>query len=487
MRIEEDFLGKKEIADDHLFGIHALRARENFDNSTLFPVDWYQAIGLVKLACYKTYEKFCNTAIKKGLSAPEGHQWMPDATIEALKKAAGEVSQGKHFEHFIVPAVQGGAGTSINMNINEIIANRALILIGHKPGDYHLIDPLDHANIYQSTNDVIPTALHIVLIDLASSLEKAINEVRNAMESLEKSFGNLLRQAYTQMQQAVPSTYGYLLGSYNDALSRDWWRTSRIRERLKRINIGGGATGTGMGIPRYFIQQVPKELREITGMPLTSAENPADATMNHDDLVEAHGILKALAVNLEKIASDLRLLSSDLYIHQSVRIPQRQMGSSIMPGKVNPVISEYMISVSHKVYANDQLISSLASQGCLDLNAYLPIIGCAFIESFRLLSSGCYSLANSMLRQLTIHPGKEQSEIFKNPAITTALVPFIGHKKSQMLAQHMKEEGIDIFESNQQLNILSTEKIQQILNPASLTARGFSLKDLNSDTWNQVQ
>jgi len=479
MRVEEDFLGQKEIEEEYLFGIHSLRARENFDNSTLFPVEWYRAIGQVKLAYYKTYRKFRDTAKEKGLPPPGGHNWLTDKIIDALENAAVEVSEGKHFSHFIVPALQGGAGTSINMNVNEIIANVALLKTGHKPGNYHYIDPLDHANIYQSTNDVIPTALHIALIQSTDRLETAINATRSAMESLEQTYRNEIRQAYTQMQKAVPSTYGNLFAGYNDALSRDWWRTTRIKERLKEVNIGGGAAGTGMGIPRFFILQVPKELRKITGLPLAQSENMTDATMNHDTLVESHAILKALAVNLEKISADVRLLAADLFVHPSVKIPQRQMGSSMMPGKVNPVIPEFLISISHKVYANDQMISALAASGCLDLNAYLPSIGLAFIESFNLLCSGCKSMAENLLKGMTVSTKNEQDDLFKNPSITTALVPYIGHEKAALLARNMKESNTTVFESNAKLAILPEEKIQRILQPSALTAKGFSLKDID--------
>jgi aspartate ammonia-lyase len=299
------------------------------------------------------------------------------------------------------------------------------------------------------------------------------------MESLEQTYRNEIRQAYTQMQKAVPSTYGNLFAGYNDALSRDWWRTTRIKERLKEVNIGGGAAGTGMGIPRFFILQVPKELRKITGLPLAQSENMTDATMNHDTLVESHAILKALAVNLEKISADVRLLAADLFVHPSVKIPQKQMGSSMMPGKVNPVIPEFQISISHKVYANDQMIANLAARGCLDLNAYLPSIGLALLESFNLLCSGCKSMAENLLKGMTVSTKNEQDDLFKNPSITTALVPYIGHEKAALLARNMKESNTTVFESNAKLAILPEEKIQRILQPSALTAKGFSLKDID--------
>ncbi|WP_462317932.1 lyase family protein [Marinilabilia sp.] len=478
MRTEKDFLGEVKIPEDKLYGVHSVRAQSNFPLKTPFPIEWYSAIGLVKKACYRTYRNFRNTAIEKQLNGPKGHQWMTDELIGSLEAAADELGAGNFFEHFIVPGIQGGAGTSINMNINEIIANIALKKMGRKAGDYQSIDPLDHANIFQSTNDVVPTALHLALMQLSHKLEIAINKLRSSMEELETTYRNQLRQGYTQMQKAVPSSYGHLFSSYSDALSRDWWRVSRIRERLKEVNIGGGAAGTGMGIPRFFILNVIAELRNLTNLPLAHSENLTDATMNQDSLVEVHAILKAHAVNLEKIANDLRLLGSDISRHQTVKLPQKQMGSSIMPGKVNPVIAEYAVSISHKVYANDQLISSLAAQGCLDLNAYLPSIGVALTESFNLLESACSSLQNNMLTGLIVEAGKEETELYQSASVTTALVPYIGHNMAEKLALRMKSTGKTIFEVNEDLKILSTEDLREILKPSSLVSKGFSLNDL---------
>ena len=262
-----------------------------------------------------------------------------------------------YYEHFIVPAIQGGAGTSINMNVNEIISNVALIKSGAKAGEYSQIDPFEHANIYQSTNDVVPTALKVAGIQLLEKLEQAINSSRFEIEKVESAHKNILRQGYTQMQAAVPSTYDKLFSTYNNALSRDWWRVSKCFERIKEVNLGGGAIGTGLSIPRYFIMHVVTELQHLTGLPITRSENMSDTTANLDSFVEVHAILKAHAVNLEKMTNDLRLLSSDLFAHPEIKIPQRQVGSSIMPGKINPVIPEYIISIAHKVYANDLMIS----------------------------------------------------------------------------------------------------------------------------------
>ena len=476
-RTEKDSLGKKEIPSDALYGIHALRAKENFPGNTLFPVEWYKAVGITKLACYNTYRKFRNAAIEKlGQKLPFKN--INDETVDALIEAAGEVAEGKYYDQFIVPAVQGGAGTSINMNINEIIANSALLATGNKCGEYTLIDPTEHANIYQSTNDVIPTALVVAVMKLLQSLEEQINHVRQKAEELETKNRENLRPGYTQMQAAVPTSFGILFSTYNEALSRDWWRVSKCSERIKQVNLGGGAIGTGLSIPRFFIMDVVPELRNITGLPVSHSENLSDATSNLDKWVEIHATLKAHAVNLEKMSSDLRLLASDLAGEKLICLPDRQVGSSIMPGKINPVIPEFVISAAHKIYSNDVLVSSLCGQGTLELNAYLPVIGFAVIESINLLISCNITLLQNLLSGLTINKVSGYKELINSISVTTALSPHIGYHKAGELALLMKEKEIDIFEANDILKILPESKLKAILQPGNLLKLGFSLDDL---------
>ena len=401
-RIEKDTIGEKQIPEEALYGIHALRAKENFPGNTPFPVEWYRAVGVTKQACYLTYRKFRDAATGRSGQIPH-LSLITDEILEPLIDAACEVSEGLHFDHFIVPAIQGGAGTSINMNINEIITNLALLKSGRKPGDYNFIDPLTHANIYQSTNDVIPTALTIAVMKLLHKLEESVNILRQKAEKLEKANREKLRPGYTQMQEAVPSSFGLLFSTYNEAFSRDWWRVSKCSERIKQVNLGGGAIGTGLSLPRFFIMEVVPELRKLTEVPVAHSENLSDATSNLDKWVEIHATLKAHAVNLEKISSDLRLLASDVSGYRSVSLPERQIGSSIMPGKINPVIPEFVISASHKIYSNDVLISSLCSQGTLELNPYLPVIGYAIIESINLLISCDSSMLFNLLEGLSVN------------------------------------------------------------------------------------
>jgi aspartate ammonia-lyase len=476
-RTEKDSLGERQIPVDALYGIHAVRAKENFPDNHPFPVEWYKAAGITKSACYRTYKKFRDAAVSKlGNNLP--FKIIDDNILDALINASSEVAEGKHFDQFIVPAVQGGAGTSINMNINEIIANIALLKTGRKCGEYSIIDPTEHANIYQSTNDVIPTALTVGVMKLLSDLEEAINNLRQKIEDYEKNNREKLRPGYTQMQEAVPSSFGILFSTYNEALSRDWWRISKCFERIKQVNLGGGAIGTGMAIPRFFIMEVVPELRNLTGLQLSHSENLADATSNLDKWVEIHATLKAHAVNIEKMSSDLRLLASDIAVHKTISIPEKQVGSSIMPGKINPVITEFVISVSHRVYSNDVLISSLSGQGTLELNAYLPIIGFTVIESLNLLIACNKTLLENLFSRIEINESSGYQSLIFSPSITTALTPHIGYHRAAELAKLMKEKNITIFEANSDLKIIDTEKLKSILEPGNLLKLGFSLDEI---------
>jgi aspartate ammonia-lyase len=477
LRIEKDFLGEQKIPAEALYGIHATRARENFPASTPFPEEWYQAIGITKLACYNIYRKFRDAAVeKKGDNL--SFKFINDDILDALIKASQKVSEGDFYENFIVSAIQGGAGTSINMNINEIITNAALLNTGHECGDYRFIDPIEHANIYQSTNDVIPTALTVAVMRLLSSLEDQINMLRKRVEQFEKDTREKLRPGYTQMQEAVPSSFGMLFSNYNEALSRDWWRVSKCQERIKQVNLGGGATGTGLSLPRFFIMEVVPELRKLTGLPLARSENLTDATSNLDRWVEIHAILKAHAVNLEKMASDLRLLSSDISSEKTIVLPERQVGSSIMPGKINPVIPEFIISAAHKLYSNDILVTSLCGQGALELNAYLPVIGYALIESLKLLISCNITLLNNLFHGLIINESAGYEAAMHSPSVTTALSPHIGYHKAAEMAKLMKEKKIDIFQANDILKMVDENKLRTILQPGNLLKLGFSVDDL---------
>lgn len=476
MRTETDFLGERQLPENVLYGIHSLRAKENFPDQTRFHAEWYRATAVVKLACYQTYQSFKNKYREHPRSLE--FRFIDDEVLNALKKSATEVSTGKFFDYFIVPAIQGGAGTSINLNINEIITNRALQILGHKAGNYHIIDPIEQANIYQSTNDVIPTSLKVATMQLLNSLEEKINTLRQPVEELEKQYRNSLRTGYTQMQEAVPTSYGRLFSTYAEALSRDWWRVSKCFERIKVVNLGGGAIGTSLSIPRYFVMEVVRELQQLTNLPVTRGENLQDATCNLDSFVEVHAILKAHAVNLEKMVSDIRLLASDVAGWHEVKIPKKQVGSSIMPGKINPVIPEFVVSVAHKVYSNDMLIASLSAQGCLELNAYIPAIGHALLDSLKLLIAANETLTANLFDGIQVNTQTAYDRLLHSPAITTALNPYIGYHQASELARLMKDANCTIFEANQKLKLIDDERLNTIIQPQNLLKLGYTIEDI---------
>jgi aspartate ammonia-lyase len=476
-RIETDFLGELKIPANALYGIHSMRARENFPDQTPFHKEWYEAMGWVKRACYNTYGSFKKTALKKYPQDELPFSFFDDEIIIALQAAAEEVSRGDGYEDFIVPAVQGGAGTSINLNINEIIANLSLTSLLRRPGDYEYIDPFNHANIYQSTNDVVPTALKLALMFLLRDLEKAINDLRLEVEKKEGQYRNVLRPGYTQMQEAVPTSFGKLFSSYSEALSRDWWRVSKCFERIKVVNLGGSAVGTGIAVPRFFIMEVVPELRRLTGLPVTRSENLPDATSNLDSFVEVHAIMKSFAVNLEKMVNDMRLLASDLS-SKTLKIPNKQVGSSIMPGKVNPVIPEFVVSAAHQVYANDGLVTRLSAQGCLELNAYLPMIGHAMISSMKLMIAAAKTLKTNLIEGMEVSEGLSYEIVMKSPVLATALSPYVGYHKAAELAKYIKENQCSIQEANQALQMIEAEKLEVILKAENLLKTGFSLGDI---------
>ncbi|MCO5251591.1 MAG: lyase family protein [Candidatus Kapabacteria bacterium] len=479
MRTEKDQIGTYDIPKEALYGIHSIRARHNFPDNTGFSIEWYKAVCTVKLAYYLNYEKFAQAVQSKFKVEDLPLKLIEPEIVSAMIRSADEMSQGKYFEHFIVPAIQGGAGTSVNMNINEIIANSALLSLGHNCGDYHIIDPIEHANIYQSTNDVIPSALRIAVMALLEQLEKSINDTRAIFERLEKEHNFTLRLAYTQMQAAVPTTFGKLFSAYTEALWRDWWRVSKCFERIKVVNIGGSAAGTGLTVPRYFIMEVPNILKNITNLPVTRSENLTDATSNQDTLVEVHAILKSHAVNLEKIVSDLRLLSSDIG-EKSINLPTLQAGSSIMPGKVNPVVNEFVIEVSHIIYAHDQLITGLTAMGCLDLNAYLPTIGHYLISSLKLLIAANETMSNNLISKLTINEDESTEKVMMSPTISTALLPHIGYHNATQLANFMVTNSCDIIDANRQLKIIDEHILVDLIKAENLNKLGFSVSELIS-------
>lgn len=472
-RIECDFLGERSIPVDALYGIHSIRAQENFPYYRPFHKEWYMAVGVVKQAVYETYREYKSGVAEKLGVLPSQFNWLDDLSLDALERATQKVAKGEFFDQFIVSSHQGGAGTSINMNVNEIITNLALKDLGYACGYYSRIDPLEGANVFQSTNDVIPTALRIAILRLLKELEVSINGHRQLIEEVEGSCRNVLRQGYTQMQAAVPTSYDKLFSGYSGALSRDWWRVSKSFERIKEVNLGGGAIGTGLSLPRFYIMKVTQKLQHITALPIARSENLSDTTANLDSFVEIHAILKAHAVNLEKMSSDLRLMGSDLFLNREVYLPQKQLGSSIMPTKVNPVIVEYVVQGAQRIYANDDIVCRLSAMGCLDLNAYLPAIGDAILDSIKMLISMNETLSSNLWIGFRMSINSSIETLYLNPTITTALIYKIGYNKAAQLGKLMASEGISVIKANERLIFLSESELLELLLPARLLQLGF--------------
>lgn len=458
-RKEKDLLGEREVPEEVLYGIHTVRALENFllSGRRVNPA-LIHGFGAVKLACAFTNGEFgCWDAAKK----------------QAIERACTEMMEGLLDEHIVVDALQGGAGTSTNMNVNEVLANRALQLLDEPLGNYEVIHPLDDLNRHQSTNDTYPTALKVAAIQLLRQLEREVVALLESFQAQEKAMAHVVKIGRTQLQDAALTTLGREMSAYADAFARDRWRIYKCEERLRVVNLGGTAIGTGLSAPRQYIFRVVDRLRAITGLGLARAENLVDATQNNDVFVEVGGILKALAVNLLKIAGDLRFLSSgpDAGIGE-LRLPPRQAGSSIMPGKVNPVIPEAVSQAAMVVMANDQLIAQACAMGHLELNPFLPVIADALLESLDLLTNACRIFRRHCVESMTADEEKCRQQVENSTASVTALVGLIGYQKATNLAQALRTDGRGLRQLAIEGGLVTAEEFDELISPESVTRLG---------------
>ena len=461
MRTESDQLGARGLPADCLYGIHTLRALENFPLSgRTVHGGLIRAYGLVKLAALRTI---------RGLG---GWRDAPERA-EAMERACLELSEGLLDADIVVDALQGGAGTSLNMNVNEVIANRALRLLGEAPGRYELISPLDDVNRYQSTNDTYPTALKLAAIRGIGRLEERLVRLQESFQAQEKRLEGVVKVGRTQFQDAVLTTLGREMAAYAEAVNRDRWRVYKCVERLRVVNLGGTAIGTGLAAPRQYIFRVVDTLREISGVGLARAENLVEATQNADVFVEVSGILKACAVNLIKISGDLRLLSSgpDAGLGE-IRLPARQAGSSIMPGKVNPVIPEAVTQAALMVCAHDQAIASAASMGSLELNPFLPLIADALLTSIDLLSNGADILARHCVDGLEADAERCRRTVEGATAVATALLPALGYQAAGRVAAEAARTGRSIREIAVGGGLLDAESFDALISPEAVCRLG---------------
>lgn len=462
-RTETDLLGSLDVPADVLWGIHTLRALQNFPLAGR-PVHrgLVHAYGAVKLA-----------------AARANHElgWWDDAKFAAIEAACQEMIQGRLDAWIVVDALQGGAGTSTNMNVNEVLANRALQLTGRRLGDYATINPHDDINLHQSTNDTYPTALRVAAIVGLRELQAKVVALLEAFQQKEREFAGVVKIGRTELQDAVLTTLGREMGAYAEALARDRWRIYKCEERLRVVNLGGTAIGTALGAPRQYVFRVVEHLRSITGLGLARAENLMEATQNADALVEVSGILRALASSLLKIAGDLRLLSSGPHAGLGeIRLPPRQAGSSIMPGKVNPVIPEAVSQAAIAVAGNDQMIFQAVSAGNLELSQFLPLVADCLLGSLDLLARACDVFARLCVAGIEADVEQCRRHVHNSTATLTALIERIGYDAAEHLAGHVADTVGDPTQTIRRFvvehGLMTAEEFDQLTSPQCVTRLG---------------
>jgi aspartate ammonia-lyase len=459
-RREGDLLGEVDLPGDALYGVHTVRALENFPLAGR-PVHLalVSAYGYVKLACAMT---------NRTLGV-----WQNAAKADAIEQACREMAEGRLNDAVIVDSLQGGAGTSTNMNVNEVLANRTLEILGHPKGRYDIVSPLDDLNLHQSTNDTYPTALRLAAIRLLHGLEERVVLLQEAFQTKEKTFAHVVKVGRTELQDAVLTTLGREMAAYAEALNRDRWRIYKCEERLRVVNLGGTAIGTGLTAPRSFIFRVVETLRELTGIGLARAENLIEATQNADVFVEVSGILKACAVTLLKICSDLRWMSSGPESGlNEIHLPPRQAGSSVMPGKVNPVIPEAVSQVAMLVMGYDQTIAWGAASGSLELNPFLPLIAHCLLESCSLLDRSCDILRRFCVEGVRANEDRCRHHVENSTATVTALVPAIGYEGASQLAKRTNEAGKTIKEVVLEEGMLTPQQFDELVSPEAVCRLG---------------
>ncbi|MFO3717459.1 aspartate ammonia-lyase [Anaerococcus sp. ENR1011] len=449
-RIEHDSLGEINIEKNALYGANSQRAFENFNISGLgMDEKFIDAILEVKKAC----------AIENGKIG-----LLSDKEADAIVKASQKLLAGQNRESFIVDPIQGGAGTSFNMNANEVIANIAEVSLGGKLGEYKIIHPNDHVNKGQSTNDVIPTSGKIALIRYFKEL---IAETKQLIDSLNKKadeFSDVYKMGRTQLQDAIPMSLGQEFAAYAKVLSRDVKRFEGVVEDLYFVNLGGTAIGTSLNADKKYVDEVVDVLAEVTGLNLKQSEDLVDGTQNLDAILFASSVLKTFAASLSKISNDLRLMSSGPQAGIfDIKLPAKQAGSSIMPGKVNPVIPEVVNQVAFLVIGNDVTVTMAVEAGQLELNAFEPVIFYKLFESLKTLKGAIYTLRVNCIDNIIANKEKLKDQVEKSVGLVTALAPHIGYERSSKIAKRALKTGENIRDIVLDENLLSDDELDNIL------------------------
>ena len=456
MRIERDMVGSESIAENVYYGLQSLRAAQNFHIT---------GRGLIP----EFIESLAQ--IKKAAAIVNGDSGRLDARRrDAIIQACDEIHAGGYRDQFITDAIQGGAGTSANMNVNEVVANRAIEILGGEKGDYSVVHPNDHVNMCQSTNDVIPTAGKMTVLKLMRGACAQMQRLNEALAVKEKEFDHILKMGRTQMQDAVPIRLGQEFGAYRSMVERDLHRLEKVPQELKYVNMGGTAIGTSINADPNYVHKIVPELCEISGLDLEAAPNLIDATQNLDSFVAVSSVLRVCAVNLSKMANDLRILSSGprTGFHE-INLPPRQNGSSIMPGKVNPVIPEVVSQVAFGIVGNDVTIAMAAEAGQLELNAFEPVLFYKLFESITTLTGAVQTLVDNCVSGITANEKHCEDLVNHSVGIITALCPYIGYTVAADIAKTAIRKNIPVRDELIARNILKPEQLDALLNPYAMT------------------
>lgn len=455
-RMEHDSIGALNVPAEAYYGVQSMRAATNFQitHRPLHPV-LIDSIVMVKKAAAITNEKSGK---------------LDQQIAQAIIQACDEILDGNLRDQFIVDAIQGGAGTSANMNANEVIANRAIEILGGTKGDYSIVHPNDYVNMSQSTNDVIPTAGKITVLKLLPQTIKELEKLEKAMEEKEAEFDDILKMGRTQLQDAVPMRLGQSFGAFAHVLKRDIKRLKNVMDEMKVLNIGATAIGTAINVDPYYLANISYELSKVAGISLKQADDLIDATQNLDGFVSVSGVLKTCAVDISKISNDLRLMSSGPRTGLSeINLPARQNGSSIMPGKINPVIPEVVSQVAYLIIGHDYTITMAAEAGQLELNAFEPVLFHHLFESIDTLKEAAATLTKHCITGITANKGQCEEYIEKSVGISTALCPYIGYAKSAEIAKKSLKTGISVKELVLEEGLLKEEELKEILKPEKMT------------------
>jgi len=458
-RLEHDLLGERQVPADAYWGIHTLRALENFA-ITGKPIGSYpdlvKALALVKLA-----------AAHANLDLGD----LDAARHDAIATACREIVGGQLHDQFVVDVIQGGAGTSTNMNANEVIANRALELMGHAKGDYAVLHPINHVNMSQSTNDVYPTALRVAACFGILGLLAAMAELRLAFAAKAEEFRDILKIGRTQLQDAVPMTLGQEFSTYAVMLGEDEQRLSEAMALIREVNLGATAIGTGINTDVDYARLAIAHLSSLSRLPLEPAPNMIEATQDTGAFVQLSGVLKRIAAKLSKTCSDLRLLSSGPQGgFNEINLPERAAGSSIMPGKVNPIIPEVVNQIAFEVIGNDITITMASEHGQLQLNAFEPIMGHSLFKSIEHLKAGCHTLTRNCVVGITANRELLAERARKSAGLATALNPHIGYENATRVALESLRTGRSVAELVLEMGLLDQATLETILRPEVLTA-----------------